>query len=114
MAPEHEAVVAMKAGPVPSRKRCHHDGGANGPRTEQQEHHGLCSQNGGERKRDKRGGVAPHRKGPEREAIHAITPTPFSPPGPHPPPSPGAEPLCLLEPIMALCCKREAGAKAED
>jgi hypothetical protein len=70
MAPEHEAVVAMKAGPVPSRKRCHHDGGANGPRTEQQEHHGLCSQNGGERKSDKRGGVAPHRKGPERDPTH--------------------------------------------
>ena len=63
MAPEHEAVVAMKAGPVPSRKRCHHDGGANGPRTEQQEHHGLCSQNGGERKRDKEGGSSTAPKG---------------------------------------------------
>ena len=56
MVPEHEAEVAMKAGPVPSHRWCHHDGGANGPRSEQQEHHDLCSRNGGERKRYIEGG----------------------------------------------------------
>jgi hypothetical protein len=28
MVPEHEAVVAMKAGPVPSHRWCHHGDGA--------------------------------------------------------------------------------------
>jgi hypothetical protein len=71
MVPEHEAVVATKAGPVPSHRWCHHDGGANGPRSEQQEDHDLCSRTGSERKQRRyRGGgssTAPEgaREGPD-------------------------------------------------